>query len=672
MAASYPGDIPEETLAQFEQAVNESNTGYVALVTAVSEEEKTNSELPAAVRTMLEEYKDIMPDDLPTGVPPVRTHEHETMEEPSAKPGSRAPHRISPAEQADMKKQMEYLLDKKLIWPSTSPYSAPVLFTPKHRLLGTKQRSLGHMVSAEGVYVDPRKTKAVKKWKFPDNIKELQQFLGFAYYYIRFVPQYAKIAVPLANLLKKDTPYKWGTPQQQAMEQLHTALNTAPVLILPDRDKDYVVEADASDQASRPAPSRASCHGKMGGRLGEGKTGCRKGKGGWGKGKGDAGRERGMGEEIEEWGKGRGMGERARGMRNGIEGCREGKGGCGDGKGDARKGKADGGRERGMGEGKGDGGKEKRDGEKGRGMGKGKGNGADVQQQLLLHHKERTRSHPFTYRYLSRPFLSLPIPSRPFPSLLVPTRPFPPLPIPSRPSHPFPPLPVPSNPFPSLCVPPIPISPSPNLSLSCVQICYCSFVAVAGFSTAPAGRCELLGCWFGGAVAVGGGYRFACSGGADTEFGGSEGEATSAAAAAAAIATTATAANAATAIAAAATAGVVTTCDWALPLWSSLPFDQQSSSLFLTAASLGPIFGSFSSSFMFVSTSPTSPVSFLFLLPSSCYSCSSLVSCSWLSFYGTPFSTSSCSSSFSPITSSVISHCLSFSNSLNSSMFLTL
>ncbi|CAI7761582.1 unnamed protein product [Closterium sp. NIES-53] len=90
----------------------------------------------------------------------------------------------------------------------------------------------------KGVHVDPRKIEAVKKWKVPENVKDLQEFLGFANYYNRFVPQYAKIAAPLTNLLKKDTPYKWDTPHQQAMEQLQTAVTTAPVLILPDQDKD--------------------------------------------------------------------------------------------------------------------------------------------------------------------------------------------------------------------------------------------------------------------------------------------------------------------------------------------------------------------------------------------------------------------------------------------------
>ncbi|CAI7887102.1 unnamed protein product [Closterium sp. NIES-54] len=112
-----------------------------------------------------------------------------------------------------------------------------------------KVQFLGHMVSAEGVHVDPRKIEAVKKWKLPENMKELQQFLGFTNYYNRFVPQYAKIAAPLTDLLKKDTPFKWDTPHQQAMEQLQTALTTTPVLILPDPEKDYIVEADASDQA---------------------------------------------------------------------------------------------------------------------------------------------------------------------------------------------------------------------------------------------------------------------------------------------------------------------------------------------------------------------------------------------------------------------------------------
>ncbi|CAI7787037.1 unnamed protein product [Closterium sp. NIES-54] len=119
----------------------------------------------------------------------------------------------------------------------------------KSELALKKVQFLGHMVSAQGVHVDPKKIEAVRTLKTPKNVKELQQFLGFANYYNRFVPQYAKIATPLTNLLKKNTPFKWEDVHQQAMEQLKTALTSAPILILPDPEKDYVIEADASDQA---------------------------------------------------------------------------------------------------------------------------------------------------------------------------------------------------------------------------------------------------------------------------------------------------------------------------------------------------------------------------------------------------------------------------------------
>ncbi|CAI7852042.1 unnamed protein product [Closterium sp. NIES-54] len=83
------------------------------------------------VQEVLEQYKDIMPDDLPAGVPPSQTHEHEIVEEPGAKLVSRVPYLLSLTELTDMKKQIEYLLDRQLIRLSTSPYGAPVLFTPK-------------------------------------------------------------------------------------------------------------------------------------------------------------------------------------------------------------------------------------------------------------------------------------------------------------------------------------------------------------------------------------------------------------------------------------------------------------------------------------------------------------------------------------------------------------
>lgn len=105
---------------------------------------------------------------------------------------------------------------------------------------------LGHIVSRDGVHTDPRKTAKVAEWPKPTNKKEVQQFLGLANYYRRFVKDFSSIAKPLHRLTEKTAKFEWTTECQAAFEDLRHRLVTAPVLAFPDYSRPFLLDTDAS------------------------------------------------------------------------------------------------------------------------------------------------------------------------------------------------------------------------------------------------------------------------------------------------------------------------------------------------------------------------------------------------------------------------------------------
>ena len=93
--------------------------------------QKVSPDVRGKLKELVDEFKDVFPDTLPKGRPPKRDIVHEIRTEEGAKPPSRPPYRLGPAEQDKMEEQVKDLLAQGFIRPSASPYGAPILFVPK-------------------------------------------------------------------------------------------------------------------------------------------------------------------------------------------------------------------------------------------------------------------------------------------------------------------------------------------------------------------------------------------------------------------------------------------------------------------------------------------------------------------------------------------------------------
>ncbi|KZV32740.1 hypothetical protein F511_32166 [Dorcoceras hygrometricum] len=130
--------------------------------------------------------------------------------------------------------------------------------TTKHRLLHAsgphpipppndpKIIFLGHVISAQGISVDPSKVEAVLNWERPRSVSEIRSFLRLAGYYRRFIEKFSSIARPMTQLTQKDKRFVWTDECEYSFQTLKEKLTTAPVLALPSGSGGFVVCSDAS------------------------------------------------------------------------------------------------------------------------------------------------------------------------------------------------------------------------------------------------------------------------------------------------------------------------------------------------------------------------------------------------------------------------------------------
>ena len=74
------------------------------------------------------------------------------------------------------------------------------------------------------------KVATIRDWEDPQNVKDVQSFLGFTNFYRCLILNYSKVVAPMTKLTSKSVPWKWETQQRAAFKALKDAFTSAPIL----------------------------------------------------------------------------------------------------------------------------------------------------------------------------------------------------------------------------------------------------------------------------------------------------------------------------------------------------------------------------------------------------------------------------------------------------------
>lgn len=104
----------------------------------------------------------------------------------------------------------------------------------------------GHILSSEGLKIDPEKTRAVLEMPTPADVKAVQRFIGFVTYLAKFLPKLSEVCEPLRRLLDKDVMWHWLPKHEDAVREVKQMVTSTPVLKYYDITKPVTIQSDAS------------------------------------------------------------------------------------------------------------------------------------------------------------------------------------------------------------------------------------------------------------------------------------------------------------------------------------------------------------------------------------------------------------------------------------------
>ena len=139
----------------------------------------------------------------------------------------------------------EHLEDLRIVFEKCRKFGLSL--NPKKTMFGLQEgKLLGHIISEEGIKIDPKRIDGILQINHPRNIKELQYFIGKINFLRRFIPNLAELLRNITNMLKKEG-VKWTLEAKKSFELVKQALTKTLVLISPDFSKYFFIFSFASE-----------------------------------------------------------------------------------------------------------------------------------------------------------------------------------------------------------------------------------------------------------------------------------------------------------------------------------------------------------------------------------------------------------------------------------------
>ncbi|XP_070049904.1 uncharacterized protein [Nicotiana tomentosiformis] len=243
-----------------EKGLKRGDDTFLADIVEVKPDVKV--EVSDCVAPILSDFSDVMPPKLPKNLPPRRAIDHKIELSSGSMPPAQPPSQMATKELAELRKQLNELLDAELIQPSKVPFGAPVWIAEgdeskttcvtgygSYEFLvmpfgltnapatfcnmmndvlyeylddfvvvylddiiiysRTLDEHISHLIKNQ-VRMDPKKVQVIVEWHAPNYVKELRSYLRLENYYRKFIAGYSKKATPLTDLLKKNARWAWS------------------------------------------------------------------------------------------------------------------------------------------------------------------------------------------------------------------------------------------------------------------------------------------------------------------------------------------------------------------------------------------------------------------------------------------------------------------------------